>query len=196
MSSRDSILEAAKKHRGPETPLPNIEGKWTTYPDRAAQFETVLAAVGGQSVRVADFQACREHLAEWPAWKGANRTLSMVPSVVAGNVDNARTADPHDLKTLCFVLIEGEFGVAENGAVWVDANKLRFRVAPFITQHLGIVLSVHNLVDHMHQAYERLSFSKPGFGVFISGPSKTADIEQSLVIGAHGARTHIVYLIG
>jgi L-lactate dehydrogenase complex protein LldG len=48
----------------------------------------------------------------------------------------------------------------------------------------------------MHQAYERLQGREYNFGVFIAGPSKTADIEQSLVLGAHGARTMTVFLVG
>lgn len=46
----------------------------------------------------------------------------------------------------------------------------------------------------MHQAYKKLSSNAIDFGVFISGPSKTADIEQSLVIGAHGALSLSVFL--
>ena len=42
----------------------------------------------------------------------------------------------------------------------------------------------------------RLRFEEPGFGLFISGPSKTADIELALVIGAHGARSTMVFLVG
>jgi L-lactate dehydrogenase complex protein LldG len=47
----------------------------------------------------------------------------------------------------------------------------------------------------MHQAYEQISSADYGFGVFLAGPSKTADIEQSLVLGAHGARGLVVFLV-
>ena len=61
-----------------------------------------------------------------------------------------------------------------------------------ITKHLVLVIEEKSLVPYMHQAYEKIE--NFNFGVFISGPSKTADIEQSLVIGAHGALSLTVFL--
>ncbi len=48
----------------------------------------------------------------------------------------------------------------------------------------------------MHEAYARLAPREIGYGLFISGPSKTADTEQALVIGAQGARRCTVFLVG
>jgi L-lactate dehydrogenase complex protein LldG len=100
------------------------------------------------------------------------------------------------LEDVDLFIARGEFGVAENAAVWVTDTHTRHRVLYFLTQHLVLVLSADQIVDNMHQAYERLQFTEPRFGLFLSGPSKTADIEQSLVIGAHGARSLTVFLIG
>ena len=88
--------------------------------------------------------------------------------------------------------IYGEFGVAENGAIWLTEEALPHRVAPFICQHL--VIHVQKIVPHMHAAYEELKKPSSSFGLFLAGPSKTADIEQSLVIGAHGARSLTVVI--
>ncbi|HSJ68730.1 MAG TPA: LUD domain-containing protein, partial [Anditalea sp.] len=90
---------------------------------------------------------------------------------------------------------EGQFGVAENGAIWLDEEDLEFRILPFITEHLVIVLDKSKLVGNMHQAYARIGNTPSGFGLFTAGPSKTADIEQSLVIGAHGAKSLKVVLV-
>jgi len=77
----------------------------------------------------------------------------------------------------------------------VPADEVPDRAQIFITQHLAIVVPKDELVPHMHAAYDRLgTFS--GYGVFVSGPSKTADIEQSLVLGAHGCRTLNIFLLG
>lgn len=47
----------------------------------------------------------------------------------------------------------------------------------------------------LHAAYETLSLKNFGYGLFVAGPSRTADIEQSLVIGAHGAITMEILLV-
>lgn len=98
-----------------------------------------------------------------------------------------KTMDGLSLAEVEVLEIDGEFGVAENGAIWLTEDALPHRVAPFICQHL--VINVKKIVPHMHAAYEELGKVNSGFGLFLSGPSKTADIEQSLVIGAHGARS-------
>jgi len=92
--------------------------------------------------------------------------------------------------------VKGVFGVAENGAVWVDnlpAGSSRRDL--FIHEQLVIELDRLSIVNNMHEAYLRLGEKASGYGIFISGPSKTADIEQALVFGAHGARSVVVVLV-
>ena len=74
-------------------------------------------------------------------------------------------------------------------------DNIRQRTIYFIAQHLALVVPRSEVVSNMHQAYQRLRFDDNAFGCFVSGPSKTADIEQSLVIGAHGARSLTVFLV-
>jgi L-lactate dehydrogenase complex protein LldG len=89
-------------------------------------------------------------------------------------------------------VLAAEFGIAENGSVWLPEANMLHRALPTVTQHLALVLDQRQLVATMHQAYARLPNGPGGYGLFIAGPSKTADIEQSLVIGAHGARSLVV----
>jgi len=93
------------------------------------------------------------------------------------------------------LVLQGNFGVAENGAIWIEDKDFPNRLLPFITQRLILRMDVEAIVPTMQDAYRRIDIKKTGFGVFISGPSKTADIEQSLVYGAHGAKELTVLLV-
>jgi L-lactate dehydrogenase complex protein LldG len=105
------------------------------------------------------------------------------------------TAPLEKLNEIEQVIIQGNFGVAENGAIWLEDKDLPQRIIPFITQHLILQLDANKIVPTMQEAYQQIRLNQTGFGVFISGPSKTADIEQSLVYGAHGAKELTVVLI-
>jgi L-lactate dehydrogenase complex protein LldG len=99
------------------------------------------------------------------------------------------------LQDIDYAILPGQFAVAENAAVWVTDEDVPHRAIYFIAQHVALVVPAAAIVHNMHEAYERIGAFRAGFGCFISGPSKTADIEQSLVIGAHGARSLTVFLV-
>ena len=194
MSSRDAILAAVKKHLPESSPLPDLDGPWITYPDPLAQFSSVLEMIGGRCIPVATESEIASHLATLPQFTSAQKTLSLLPSI-AGSISLDQINDPHELADIDFALLPGQIAVAENAAIWVNEKHVRHRVIYFLCQHLSLVVHARDLVHNMHQAYDRLSVTETPYGGFIAGPSKTADIEQSLVIGAHGPRSMTVFIV-
>ena len=106
--------------------------------------------------------------------------------------------DARELMTADVGVVEGTIGVAENACIWIPQQTKEKSVC-FAVQQLVIVLRRDAIVNNMHEAYSRIAdsndyFKKYPFGTFISGPSKTADIESALVYGAQAARGVTVVL--
>jgi L-lactate dehydrogenase complex protein LldG len=192
VAGRDEILARLRAARPPPVTLPDLGGFGIRYPDPRERFAQSVAEVGGACVQVRG--PLEDELMRISEYASAMRVVSLVPGLRRANVDLATVTDPHGLHDVDFCVLPGEFGVAENGAVWVTNHGLANRAVAFLTQHLALVVSEKKIFNNLHEAYERLSLPVPGFGIFISGPSKTADIEQALVIGAHGARSCTVLL--
>jgi L-lactate dehydrogenase complex protein LldG len=164
----------------------------SAYQDTESKFIETLTAIYTEVIIVKSHAELAQKAEELYA-SVVNRATTL-PSLAGWADFSLNIADPHGLEMIEIAIVEAEFGVAENGAVWISDKYLPHRALPFITQNLALVIPRKALVNNMHDAYERLS-DTTGWGCFIAGPSKTADIEQSLVIGAHGARSMVIFLM-
>jgi L-lactate dehydrogenase complex protein LldG len=196
VDAREAILQALRRAGVPASPLPDLAGLGASYADLGQQYARALESVAGACQRVADRAAANQALAELPVYRDAKKIVSLVAGVGRGNLDLATISDPHELDGLDVAVLPGEIAVAENGAVWVDGSALPHRAVFVVCEHLVLVVDAKDIVADMHEAYARLATRPVGYGTFISGPSKTADIEQALVTGAHGARSCTVLVIG
>jgi L-lactate dehydrogenase complex protein LldG len=193
MSSREKILSAIQSNQ-PDYQELTVRFKFeSAFENLYEKFADTLNFVGGKAIEVADYEAIKADIREH--YQDVANIATTIPELTELADFSLNVSDPHELEMLNLAIIEGDFGVAENAAIWVSEKHLPHRVLPMITQYLVIVLKKSEIVSNMHRAYERVTVNETGFGTFISGPSKTADIEQSLVIGAHGARGLTVYML-
>lgn len=190
MNSRDKILNAIAANQPELVGLPTIDlDTVISYENNYNQFKTVLESIGGKVELLSDISILNNQLiADKADGKLIINTLNETDQQVV-------LLTSFQLEKLDKVCIKGSLGVAENGAVWVYESQMINRLLPFICQHLILVIDKSDIVPTMHHAYQKIDIAKEGFGIFIAGPSKTADIEQSLVIGAHGARTATIYVV-
>ena len=185
MNSRERILDKIKEIKSGEKPLPEIPG----FELKGDLKEKFIQSIQGNKGEVID----KVQLKEFLEINHFTKIIDLSHSFQDINTIEL-PADAHALADLEVAIIEGQFGVAENGAIWMTDENMGLRALPFITEHLVIVLDEKSLVENMHGAYQKIGNQTSGFGLFIAGPSKTADIEQSLVIGAHGAKSLRVVL--
>lgn len=189
MSSRDEILAKIRKNTVCNFPKPQytaLEEKAITYPDVVKQFCEALDTVGGQAVFYKDGDDVNAIIRKiYPA---ATRIASTMPEITCATFNPNDLDSPHELDGTDLAVLRAHIGVAENGALWYQQDDQKFRAIFFIPEALVFFLDKKNIVNNMHEAYKLIGDAEYEFGGFISGPSKTADIEQALVFGAHGAR--------
>ncbi len=194
--SRQRIFDAIRRNRPPPVEHPgSIPASPLRFSDPLASFIEAVKSVGGQAESLASRTQIPALLKQ--RFPEAKIVSSLARGGPPSTLDLENNADPHDLAGVDLAVLDGVFGVAENGCVWVPEENMRWRALPFITQHLVLIVPAAATVPTLHEAYERLAaaLSALSYGVLISGPSKTADIEQCLVIGAHGPRSLLVALV-
>jgi L-lactate dehydrogenase complex protein LldG len=190
---RASILAAIRNNKPDLVALPNINASlFDDDTDVVETFMMNLQLVGGKVIPLQQLNEVDEAIKK--QYPNAKHIVSCSGASQLGTITISKDTSPHTLHTIDLAIINATLGVAENGAVWLSETDFIVRALPFITNDLVIILSKHTICRHMHEAYNRISERDKSFGLFLSGPSKTADIEQCLVIGAQGAVSVTVFL--
>jgi len=193
MTTREKILEAVLKNQPATTALPDITMFKGDNNDLVKKYMDVFKTIGGTAFLVEDIEAMKALINE--TFDTTKRTVTTLPELSESFELISATADPHTYDDVELAIIKAHFSVAENGAVWLTEEVMGQRIIPYICQHLAVVMNADDILPTLHEAYEKIGTGDYGFGGFIGGPSKTADIEQALVLGAHGPLTMTVFIL-
>ena len=195
MSNKDDILKKYRANVREKFDMPDLSDiKGVTYPNPLVQFAKMSEMVGGQVIEVDSGRDVNVLIRE--LFPEAKEIASNLPEITIATRNPDTVGRARDLNGTDVGVIRGKFGVAENACVWIPQT-MKEKAVMFISENLVILLPKSQIVNNMHEAYKRIEFDKEydGYGTFISGPSKTADIAQVLVMGAQAARSATILLL-
>ena len=194
MSNKEDILKKFRANVREKYDMPSLDDiKAVTYPEPLVQFMKMSESVGGQVLEIDAGRDINVLIRE--LFPDAKEIASNLPEITIAIRNPDEVSCAQDLNGTDVGIIRGEFGVAENACVWIPQT-MKEKAVMFISENLIILLNKRQIVQNMHEAYQRISFNDDyGYGTFISGPSKTADIAQVLVMGAQAARSATVLLL-
>lgn len=199
---KEDFLNKLRKNTHVQYDMPDMKIEGIQYGDTLKQFVEMTKSVGGFVIEAKPGDDLNDLVRlAYPDAKVFTSNLpemkleSLRANVIEGcNPDEVELRNPdtvkeaNDLNGTDVGIVRGQVGVAENGCVWIPQT-MKEKAMLFISEYLVIVLDKKQVINNMHEAYARIEMDpKYNFGTFISGPSKTADIEQALVMGAQAAR--------
>ena len=193
MNSREKILEAVLNSQPELSELPDISMFKGTPGDTVRKYMEVFQSISGTAFLVENMDDIKKLIQS--QYDVTKRIVTNVNELSDTAELFSLQTDPHTLQDIEVAIIQAHFAVAENGAVWLTEELMGQRIIPYICQHLAVIIKAEQIVPTLHEAYEIIGAGDYGFGGFIGGPSKTADIEQALVLGAHGPLTMTVYIL-
>ncbi|MCF8034469.1 MAG: LUD domain-containing protein [Desulfarculaceae bacterium] len=175
--------------------------------DLIALFTQQARAVSATVEPVADLAAAFDYAARLttgqggclaaPGW-GEGETESLAEACAGAGVELVTSGLRQEVGRFTVGLTRAQYGVAETGTLVLDSADEQVRLASMLSEAHVAVLPLAKVRQDMFALEEELAAilsASPGYMAFITGPSRTADIEMVLTLGAHGPRQLHVLLL-
>lgn len=171
-------------------------------------FTSRLSAVGGQVSQVADSAAVAERIAAiaresdtntvWISADIHDRTSALTSALTAQGLQAKVPTDPVDARDQALGLAIAEATIAETGTSIMSEPRVESRAVTLTTETLVIVCPRAALLPSLDEAagvLRGISANGASYATFITGPSRTADIERQLTVGVQGPGVFHVILV-
>ena len=189
--NKEELLGKLRRNTIHQFDMPEASIDGIKYENTIEQFIEMSHKVGSEIIEAKAGEDLNELIRK--AYPEAQVLASNVKGIKV-DLNPDMVSEAQDLNGTDVGIVEGDIAVAENGCVWVPQT-MKERVVCFVSENLVILVHRDKIVNNMHEAYRRIHMTEYGYGCFISGPSKTADIEQALVMGAQAARGVTVIIV-
>ena len=213
MSARDHILGSIRHALGRETGVSaevagRLEERLSTPPhhtrpvgekDRVKRFQEKIEAAGATVQQLNDYRDVAPAIARYlkdnqlPARLVASADAEIANLAWPALLDvETRRANGEDKVSVTSALM----AVAEAGTLILTSDPATPTTLNFLPDDHIVVLSEEKVADHLEDAWKAIRAryrALPRTVNLISGPSKTADVEQTIQLGAHGPRRlHVI----
>jgi L-lactate dehydrogenase complex protein LldG len=186
MSGREEILARIRSNQPAPLALPDVPTFDAVGGPLIERFRAAFERMGGRFAEApadGDIDALTRRL-----FPDAKVVCSATPEVQGNRLlDRVRT--PAELHDVDVGVARAVFGVAETGSVWLTHAQFKVDALGFLSQHLIVLLDPARIVPTLQHAYRERAQFDARYGVFMTGPSATADIEGVLIHGAQGIRS-------
>ena len=134
------------------------------------------------------------------AFPAEGEIRALLTDLSLAKLEVSRTTTKTDLEKVSAGITGCDALIAQTGSVLLTAKSGGGRALSVLPVHHVVVASSAQVVPDLPAAFELLEQKYapnfPSFMTFITGPSRTGDIERVLVLGAHGPRKLTVILVG
>lgn len=176
------------------------------------RFQHRLTASGGESYLLENLHEAADMLAHHPSLREKSLVVlpgfaqrqpwnELLPFLEAKGIQVREAGSPTSVADAPAGLSNAELAIAETGSVLLAENSLEGRVVGMLTLTHFVLVRLQDLVPMLDQAGVRLrQYVRPGSGQrhyisFVTGPSRTADIERTLTIGVQGPKEVCVLVV-
>lgn len=172
-------------------------------PDTFSLFSEHLAAAGGRATAASSLDDVVAAIAgiAGEGWIVASATTllpGLVDAMAAKGVGVRLPDDVAAVRDAPLGITAARLAIAETGSVLLHENELNGRSVSLMTQHLVVLCPASALVPSLDEAapvLREIAHTGPSYATFVTGPSRTADIERELAVGVQGpGELHVIFL--